>query len=739
MTDPQSPPVGAAPGLPAPPVPPGYPAVAVPPAVAAPPAVWPPPEWPPLPPGYYYPLPQPGQPAYPYAYPYPQQPAVPPQQVAPVSALPGQVATVAAQPVAPPPGGTNVIQAAAVPPVAGLAPVQPMAVQAVVPVSQPGPAPTPVQTPVQQAVPQPVVPAPAPSATPQSAAPAAQITAPAPAAPAAPSATTGPAPSAAATSAPKTATTKPSVRPPTPAPAATPTIVPSSTQTVMTSAPKAGAKSTTASKSAASNPSHKPAPKNVAPSYRDRLQTITFKEWAHRRLREAPGYIVSVLLHIVVLSSLSLMVIPAKDREELFNTIMAETKEPVEVNDKLDDTQIVPEKLDHLEASASTMQVNSEIVTEKPSPVELDVSDAAPTIEAPDPTAGNGPNMPKGALAGRSQKGRSALLASQGGTAASEQAVNSGLKWLAKQQRPDGSWSFKHGPDDPGALDNPTGATGLALLAFLGGGHTHKSGDYQKQVAGGLAFLGSKMVVTGAGGDLRLQGDMYTQGICTIALCEAYALSKDKNLKQPTQLAINFIVNAQDAAGGGWRYQPGTKGDTSVVGWQVMALKSGKIANLQIPNKTIGKATFFLNNVQAENGAKYGYDTPGAGIGTTAVGLLCRMYLGWTPKNQGLVKGVEYLSATGPQPANIYFDYYATQVLHHWGGEPWTKWNNVMREYLVTTQEKSGAAAGSWAPTKSHDDVAGGRLYRTCMSVMTLEVYYRHLPLYQRETIKVDF
>jgi hypothetical protein len=482
----------------------------------------------------------------------------------------------------------------------------------------------------------------------------------------------------------------------------------------------------------------------VAPAESRRYAPPGVMDVINRRVREAPGYALSIVMHVVAFLLMSLVVIPPKDREELFNTIMASTEVQPDIVEQLDDKTIIPDKVENLQAAVESTQINSQVVSTTPSAMDLDISDSAPMIEAPDPSGiggngGNGPNMPKGELAGRSKKARGAMLASQGGTPASEVSVNTGLKWLAKHQRPDGSWSFKHGPDDPGSLDNPTGATGLALLAFLGGGHTHKAGDYQKQVSGGLAYLGSKMTPTG---DMRLPGDgsgMYTQGICTIALCEAYALSKDKNLRQPTQLAINFIVNAQDPAGGGWRYQPGQKGDTSVVGWQVMALKSAKIAKLQVPNKTIGKATVFLNFVQAEDGAKYGYDVPGAGPGTTAAGLLCRMYLGWTPKNQGLVKGVEYLSKVGPQPGNIYFDYYATQVLHHWGGEPWTKWNNVMREYLVTSQEKSGDAAGSWKPGTAHDDASGGRHYRTCMSVMTLEVYYRHLPIYQRETIKVDF
>ncbi len=501
--------------------------------------------------------------------------------------------------------------------------------------------------------------------------------------------------------------------------------------------------STTATKPGASTAAVTPA--DVTVKTFGSSQPLTFMERSHHRLRRASSFAVSLILHLMILGSLSLVVLPAKERMELFQTIISETIIPEEVNEKLDDTTIVPEAV---ETTLPQLEVDSQFVSNTPSAFDLEVSDAAPQLEGPDLGSGlgSGLNMPKGSggeLAGRSVKSRGSLIKSQGGTAASEVAVNGSLKWLARHQRPDGSWSFQHGPDDPGALDNPHGATGLALLAFLGGGHTHKAGDYQKQVRGGLNYLISHMTVTGAGGDLRMAGDgqgMYTQGICTIALCEAYALSKDNALKLPTQRAVNFIVNAQDPKGGGWRYQPGQAGDTSVVGWQIMALKSAKIAKLQVPSKSITKATFFLNSVQTEDGAKYGYDQPGAGQGTTAVGLLCRMYLGWTPKNAGLTTGVEFLGGVGPQPGNMYFNYYATQVLHHWGGEPWTKWNNVMREYLVQSQEKSGDAAGSWKPVGgNHDEVAGGRLYRTCLSVMTLEVYYRHLPLYQREGIKVDF
>ena len=118
----------------------------------------------------------------------------------------------------------------------------------------------------------------------------------------------------------------------------------------------------------------------------------------------------------------------------------------------------------------------------------------------------------------------------------------------------------------------------------------------------------------------------------------------------------------------------------------------------------------------------------------TAIGLLCRMYLGWKQNSPPLRRGVQYLGHTGPSINDIYYDYYATQVLHHWGGTEWKKWNEVLREHLIESQAKEGDALGSWKPTGDSGAGPGGRLYQTCLSIMTLEVYYRYLPIYQRET-----
>jgi hypothetical protein len=215
-------------------------------------------------------------------------------------------------------------------------------------------------------------------------------------------------------------------------------------------------------------------------------------------------------------------------------------------------------------------------------------------------------------------------------------------------------------------------------------------------------------------------------------------MTHDKGLMMPAQLSLNHIVYAQDPVGGGWRYAPRTPGDTSVVGWQLMALKSGHMAYLQVPPGTIVGANKFLDSVMSDY-AYYGYTDPGRGQATTAIGILCRMYLGWKKDHPGIEKGVQYLSQTGPSPGNMYYNYYATQVMRHYEGEMWDKWNVKMRDSLITTQEKAGHLKGSWHMRGDHGAERGGRLYCTSMACMILEVYYRHMPIYGKQAAEDDF
>jgi hypothetical protein len=235
---------------------------------------------------------------------------------------------------------------------------------------------------------------------------------------------------------------------------------------------------------------------------------------------------------------------------------------------------------------------------------------------------------------------------------------------------------------------------------------------------------------------------LYTQAQCTIALCELYGMTKDDKCREPAQRAVDYCVRIQ-GPNGGWRYEPGQLGDLSVTGWFVMALQSARMAGLEVPSQVFDKISEFLDGVAwgdehgYEVGSRYSYlIRQGATVSMTAEGLLCRQFLGWPRNDSRLLSGVDYISRNPPSwdNRNVYYWYYATQVLHNMEGEEWRKWNLVMRKMLPEKQEKNGRERGSW-PDPSGDrwgtQGQGGRLYVTCLSIYVLEVYYRHLPLYQ--------
>jgi hypothetical protein len=370
-----------------------------------------------------------------------------------------------------------------------------------------------------------------------------------------------------------------------------------------------------------------------------------------------------------------------------------------------------------------------------------------------------------GGFGGRSGATRERLLREGGGNARSEKAVADGLKFLALHQAAGGYWSLhefhKHARTAPlpggkvvgdnsqpmTTRRNDTAGTAFGLLPFLAAGITHKPSktpkqvDYTKAVGKAMDYLINKQ--SKSGGDKGFYGgDMYSHGLATIAMCEAYGLTSDARIKASAQLGVNYIVSAQDPTGGGWRYSPRTPGDVSVTGWQLMALRSGQMAGLSVPRQSLKKCEAFLNSCEAGNKGGYGYmpGTPET-ITMTAVAALCRQYLGVNPRNPSLLGSVKRIKTAPPGTSNIYYEYYATQVMHHMGGESWQFWNlgpdgtgkGGIRDSLIARQDdgRSGRPGqiGSFA---GHDHV-GGRLGATSLCLLSLEVYYRHLPLYRRE------
>jgi len=479
-----------------------------------------------------------------------------------------------------------------------------------------------------------------------------------------------------------------------------------------------------------------------------------------------PSWLVSMIVHAILIILLALINFSKPGRDLL--QVIADKQPELEELEEFELDEIIPvdeqvleneQPLDSEPIPDSSLEANADVpFTDQFEDATFDNTMESPT-EAFAPT--DLLKTPFGQLSasatgGRSGARRAEMVNEAVGTEGSERAVEMALRWLAAHQLPNGSWNFNHqmGPGkdrdspDPGAEAQATnGATSLALLPFLGAGQTHLEGKYKETVRKGLTYLiANQRPAGGAGSFHEAGGNMYSHGLCTIALTEAYAMTNDRDLIAPAQGAINFIVYAQDPVGGGWRYRPREAGDTSVVGWQLMGLKSGLMGYLEVPPNTIRGAERFLASAQQDSGSRYGYTGPGEGPATTAVGLLCRMYMGWEKDHPGIVRGVAYLDSMGPSipsqrngnQADMYYNYYATQVMRHAGGSEWEKWNTTMRDFLVNSQEQTGNASGSWYFPHGWSN-AGGRLYNTALSCMVLEVYYRHMPIYGAKATEDEF
>ena len=357
-------------------------------------------------------------------------------------------------------------------------------------------------------------------------------------------------------------------------------------------------------------------------------------------------------------------------------------------------------------------------------------------------------------LEGRSSENRRRLAMQNGGNKESEDAVDAALVWFAAHQSADGSWSTEmsdkpcngrcsHGTEEIGSPKR-IAATGLALLCFLGAGHTHRQGIYKDEVYKAIRFL-TNTIKKNQRDDRMLgrflndgaQYEMYEHGIAVLGLCEACEMTKDTSLIEPCTNGIEFIVRSQHPDGS-WGYTPNTSGDLSIVGWQMMALKSAHKLGIRVQPAVIAKVDKFLDSQQSEYGAYYGYRSTQRDPCATGIGLLLRLYRGWAKTDPRMLKGAQYIAELGPSTNGIYYNYYATQLLFHLKHPAWADWNQTSRDYLVREQAKEGHEKGSWYFGRSHFNQVGGRHYCTAMATLTLEVYYRFMPIYS-ELSQDDF
>lgn len=401
---------------------------------------------------------------------------------------------------------------------------------------------------------------------------------------------------------------------------------------------------------------------------------------------------------------------------------------------------VQPEKIAELADSlAQTAERIAESLTEILPP------QAAAPAKPKQSTAGEIPQL----YADRFADNLTELATERGGSSQTEAAVQAALAWLAASQSANGGWDASkfgagqerevlgHNRQGAGAQAD-TGITGLAILAFLGSGNSHVHGNYRTEVAKALEFLRQRQRPDGSlFGDAELYARMYCHSMATLATCEAYALTRDERLDSMCRAAVAYSLSMQHPTDGGWRYRRGDTGDTSQLGWVLMALKSAQLAGIQVPNVTWTRAERFLRRVKrGEHGGLAAYRPDGPASRTmTAEAWFCHQLLqadrGGTLNPMAIQEAVKSLEQELPSSANrnLYYWYYATLALHQnqqaapEDTSSWDSWNHALTTALIATQESDG----SWDADTVWGGY-GGKVYTTALSALCLEVYYRYSP-----------
>ncbi len=352
-----------------------------------------------------------------------------------------------------------------------------------------------------------------------------------------------------------------------------------------------------------------------------------------------------------------------------------------------------------------------------------------------------------------------------GGSAETEAAVASGLRYLASIQHANGYWGRRRQNYEK-YRQLRIGKTGLSVLAFLGAGHTHqRPGPYQENVAQALRYLmGKQDQETGHFGDCAAYG----HAIATYALAECFALTHDEELRRPIEKAVGQILRHQNLHRddprffGGWNYyypddeQYDSWPRVSVTAWQVMALESARLGGLRVPQESLDHARTFLLNAWDGEMQAFRYNHSPSRLrdryptlpASTPAALFALSLMGEDLSSRTYGPARAFLTERIPTKyefrgerafvyegsANLYFWYYASLALLRAGGDDWERWNEGLKQTLLPSQQEDG----SWEPISIYADYAADsnldRSYTTAMCVLSLEVYYRYFtPLLERK------
>jgi len=339
----------------------------------------------------------------------------------------------------------------------------------------------------------------------------------------------------------------------------------------------------------------------------------------------------------------------------------------------------------------------------------------------------------------RTGGGRRRACLRGGGSKRSERAVDAALRWLYRNQEPDGNWALQRSGgsrEEHGTV----GVTGLGLLAFLGAGHTEKTGKYKETVRKAVTYLIGQQDDNGRIG----AGNGLDHATAGLALAEAFGMARVARTGAAAQKAVGYSVGHHQTAYSGWGHAARGAPNTLVTGWSIMQLKSAMVAGLRVDGKGFQGAIAWLDKVTRRPGsggyggkASYQPHTPPTPT-MTSVAMVGRQFMGWKQTSPILIGGAKYLernlptwggASDGDSEDRFHYLYFGTSAMFQMGGDWWRQWNAAVRDEFISRQvsrPRESALVGSWEPEGN----AMGRAMSTAVCALCLEVYYRYLPLY---------
>jgi len=538
--------------------------------------------------------------------------------------------------------------------------------------------------------------------------------------------------------------------------------------------------------------------------------------------RNSPWVMIAIALHLILIAGAAIFYTATHttNKEDEGTTIGLSKPKAVE-----EDLVLPPEQIDRKaipkneEAELVSIEEDVYIPTNEEVPEDLFQDRGDPTSDATGGTTG-------GTAIGVGNVGHAGLRPSPfggrklgtgprqgrpgGPTQGTERAVLDGLRWLVRHQNEDGSWSPAtlrercdsddpaYNPKKPYTNHYDTGLTGLALLCFLGAGFSHESKQVivdtsmgKRYKIGDVVKKGLQWLVKSQNTDGSFSKDkvfMYNEALAAMAVTEAYGPTQARFWREPAQKAMNFIAGAQRPSPHGtglwgWRYASRQEieqfhrgagsqdaellkelydADTSVTGWAIMALKSGILSGLDIPEEHMKGGAAFANHVTQLGGdgkptGMVGYlDAKGAGAKVTgaydhyiyhpasmsALGMCIRIFADHNPDDPFLKAGADQIIKDLPTISkdklslDYYYWYYASLALNQIDGPDapkktnkyWPAWNKAMVDAVLELQDhkERNCTNGGWMDMDRWAFDHGGPLYTTAINVLTLEVYYRY-------------